>query len=104
MTMEQLRPLLDEPGALHSFFLIGEKLAQALVPGSVVDIVRMVRLTALSKPDGGMRGIVASDVIRRLVACTISQQLGPPWNAQPVHTNMRLSRGLVVSVWLTHFY
>ena len=59
MTMEHLRPLLDEPRALHSFFLIGEKLAQALVYGSVVDIVRMGRLTALSKPDGGVRGIVA---------------------------------------------
>ena len=29
MTMEHLRPLLDEPGALHFFFLIGEKLAHA---------------------------------------------------------------------------
>ena len=77
MTMEHLRPLLDEPEALHSFFLIGEKLAQAQVPGSVVDIVRMERLTALSKPDGGVRGIVAGDVIRSLVARTISQQLAP---------------------------
>ena len=77
MTVEHLRPLLDEPGALHTFFLIGEKLAHAQVPGSVVDIVRMGRLTALSKPDGGVRGIVAGDVIRRLVARTISQQLAP---------------------------
>ena len=70
-----MRPLLDELGALHSFFLIDEKLAQALVPGSVVDIVRMGILTALSKPDGGVRGIVEGDVIRHLVARTISQQL-----------------------------
>ena len=49
MTMEHLCPLLDEPGALHSFFLIGEKSAHANVPGSVVDIVRMGRLTALSR-------------------------------------------------------
>ena len=76
MTMEHLRLLLAEPGALHFFFLIGEKLAQALVPGSIVDIVRMGRLTALSKPDGGVWGI-ASDVIRRLVARTISHQLEP---------------------------
>ena len=58
----------------RSFFLIGEKLAQALVPGSVVDIVRIERLTALSMPDGGVWSIVAGDVIRRLVARTISQQ------------------------------
>ena len=35
------------------------------------------RLITLSKPDGGVRGIVAGDVIRRLVARTISQQLAP---------------------------
>ena len=33
------------------------------------------RLTALRKPDGGIRGIVASDVVRRLVSRTITQQL-----------------------------
>ena len=33
------------------------------------------RLTALQKPDGGVRGIVAGDVVRRLVARTVSQQL-----------------------------
>ena len=32
-------------------------------------------MTALSKADGGVRGIVAGDVIRRLVARTMSQQL-----------------------------
>ena len=37
----------------------------------------MGRLTALSKPDGGVRGIVAGDVVRRLVARTMSQQLSP---------------------------
>ena len=33
-------------------------------------------MTALAKPDGGVRGIVAGDVIRRLVARTMAQQLG----------------------------
>ena len=40
-------------------------------------MVRLGRLTALSKPDGGVRGIVAGDVVRRLVARTMSQQLSP---------------------------
>ena len=31
----------------------------------------------MTKPDGGVRGIVAGDVVRKLVARTISQQLGP---------------------------
>ena len=33
-------------------------------------------MTALQKPGGGVRGIVAGDVVTRLVARTISQQLG----------------------------
>ena len=83
----------------HSFFLIGEKSAQAQVPGSVVGhCPNGRRFTALSKP-GGVRGIVAGDVIRRLVARTISQQLAPSVERATSHTNMR--RGLVVSVWLT---
>ena len=37
-------------------------------------MVRLGRLTALSKPDGGVRGIIAG-VVWRLVARTMSQQL-----------------------------
>ena len=42
---------------------------------TAIDLIIVGRLTALSKPDGGVRGTVASDVIRRLVARTMSQQL-----------------------------
>ena len=38
-------------------------------------MVKMGRLTALSKLDGCVRGIVAGDVFRRLVARTMAQQL-----------------------------
>ena len=38
-------------------------------------MVRSERLTALTKPDGGVRGIVAGDVIRRFVARTMAQQM-----------------------------
>ena len=34
-------------------------------------------MTALQKDDGGVRGIVAGDIIRRLVARTVAQQLSP---------------------------
>ena len=34
-------------------------------------------MTALPKPNGGVRGIVSGDVLRRLVARTMAQQLGP---------------------------
>ena len=47
------------------------------MPLAIVNLIRLGRMTALSKPDGGVRGIVAGDVVRRLVAWTISQQLAP---------------------------
>ena len=62
---------------LHSFFRVAESLATAQVPQEVVDGLRLGRITALQKPTGGVRGIVAGDIIRRLVGRTIAQQLGP---------------------------
>ena len=52
MTSEHLRILLENVRDGHMFFLMG---------------------TALRKADGGVRGIVASDVVRRLVSRTITQ-------------------------------
>ena len=60
-------------------FKLGENLARAHVP-VVVNMVRCGRMTALAKPDGGVRGIMSGDVLRRLVARTIGQQLGPAVN------------------------
>ena len=76
MTTEHLRPLLENPRVLHSFFRMCERLSQVKVPPTVVEAIRVGRMTALRKPDGGVRGIVAGDVIRRLVSRTIAQQIG----------------------------
>ena len=75
-TTEHLRPLLNDAHTTNLFFRVGEKLSRGEVPQSVVQMVRQSRMTALAKPDGGVRGIVAGDVIRRLVAKTMAQQLG----------------------------
>ena len=75
MTTEHLRPPLHEGRSLELFSEVCSRLVQAKVPQTVVDMVRSGRLTALTKPDGGVRGIVAGDVIRRLVARTMAQQM-----------------------------
>ena len=75
MTTEHLRPLLHEGRSLELFSELCSRLVQAKVPQIVVDMVRSGRLTALNKPDGGVRGIMAGDVIRRLVARTMAQQM-----------------------------
>ena len=51
-------------------------MSQAKVSPTVVEAIRVGRMTAQRKPDGGVRGIVAGDVIRRLVSRTIAQQIG----------------------------
>ena len=76
MTNEHLRPLVDNPRDLHLFFRAAELLARGDVPEGVALILRRWRMTALQKPGGGVKGIVAGDVVRRLVARTIAQQVG----------------------------
>ena len=51
------------------------RLAVGDIPEEVVDGIRFGRLTALAKPDGGMRGIVVGDIVRRLVARTMAKQV-----------------------------
>ena len=75
MTVEHLQPLLDHSKDAKQFFQVAELLSRAKVPASVRDAVKLGRLTALRKPDGGVRGIVAGDIVRRFVARTMSQQL-----------------------------
>ena len=86
MTTEHLRPLHDD--------------ARAQIPDVAVRMVRLGRLTALSKPDGGVRGIVAGDVIRRLVGRTMAQQLS---QAVEAATARPLDEGWLRGVWRTSF-
>lgn len=72
-TSEQLRLLLDIESDTELLTDLASQLAAADVPAEVVAGLGLGRLTALSKPEGGVRGIVAGDLFRRLVARTISQ-------------------------------
>ena len=65
MTSVYLRILLENVRDGHLFFLMGQQLAQAVAPEAATQ----------RKPDGGIRGIVASDVVRRLMSWTIIQHL-----------------------------
>ena len=85
MTTHHLRPLLSNPQEFHWLFRAAEQLARSQAPEVAVDAVRLGRMTALQKPDCGVRGIVAGDVLRRLVSRTIAQQIMKPlsiFNAQ----------------------
>ena len=77
MKSEHLRPILENVGDVELVYQVAQFLATANIPQEVLDVLRVGRLTALQKPNGGVGGIVAGDVFRRLVARTMAQQLGP---------------------------
>ena len=74
MTADHLRPLLEHNPVATALGHAALLLAQNRVPEEVMNALRCGRLTALRKPDGGVRGIVVGDVFRRVVARTIAQQ------------------------------
>ena len=75
MTSEHLRPVLDTLQDAQLLFKMGEQLSRAQAPSSIASVIRLGTITALQKPNGGVRGIVVGDTLRRLVARTIAQQL-----------------------------
>ena len=74
MTSDHLFPLLSSEGDSELFAQVGSLLANGNVPDTIIQALRLGRLTALSKPDCGVRGIVVGDIIRRVVARTIAKQ------------------------------
>ena len=56
-TCEHLRVLLDEVGILDLPSEAVSSLAQATVPQEVAEALTCGRMTALAKPEGGVRGI-----------------------------------------------
>ena len=53
MTTEHLRPLLDDVRKMRFLSCLASNLAVEEVPEVAVQMVRVGRLTALAKPDGG---------------------------------------------------
>ena len=76
MTMEHLRPLLESDCDSQLFYEVAVEVSRGSAPDVFWDAFRIRRVTALTKPDGGVRGIVVGDVFRRLIARTIAQEIG----------------------------
>ena len=76
LTTEHLHPILENDSSLTALFRVGVLFSRGHVPPGALEALRLGRITALAKPDGGIRGIVVGDVLRRVVAKTIAQQIG----------------------------
>ena len=67
-TYEHLKTLLDDTDTMELLFEAVTSLARAKVLAEIVEVLMGARLTALTKPDGGVRGIATGSSLRRLVA------------------------------------
>ena len=74
MSGEHLKTVLESPSCLGLLSEVVAQFARAEIPEEVVKAIRLGRMTALQKPDGGVWGVVAGNVFRRLVARTLAQQ------------------------------
>ncbi len=77
VTADHLKVLLEDEATSNLFCEMCQELAEADVPREAIAAKCLGRLTALQKSNGGVRGIVAGDIVRRLVSRTIAQQIGP---------------------------
>ena len=66
MRAEHLKLLLQDVTAIELLAEAATQLAQARVPADIPPALAMARLTALRKPDGGVRGIATGDVFAAL--------------------------------------
>ena len=73
---EHWRVLLDEEYTTDFLYLVAAHVAKAEVPQGLGRALTTGSMVALQKDDGGVRGIVAGETLRRLVARTLTQQYG----------------------------
>ena len=75
MTVEHFLGLVDSDHDMEVFASFAWLVSQGCVPRGALEGFRLGHVTALRKPDGGIRGIIVGDIIRRLIARTIAQQI-----------------------------
>ena len=75
MMAEHLRLMPESTEDTELLALFADTFAKGGVPQEIVDAIRMGRMIALRKLDGGFRGIMVGDLFRRLVSRTLAQQV-----------------------------
>ena len=73
LTAEMLRLVLDAEESPQAFGDVAVFLARASVPEPIAAALAIGRLVAVRKPNGGTRGLMVGDFLRRVVARTLAQ-------------------------------
>ena len=74
MTADHIRTILNSERHSNSFWRMCQEFARGRLLEEILRAVITGRMTALQKPQSGIRGIVVGDFVRRLVARTLAQQ------------------------------
>ena len=72
-TMDHYKVLLEDEEAFAHLTAMVNKLANADVPAPVLEALARARLTALTKPGGGIRGIATGEAFRRLTSRVLAR-------------------------------
>ena len=75
MTAEHLRVLLHQERDSDLLHEMALDVVRADIPEAVLEAIRLGRMTAVQKSGGGVRGIIVGDILRRLVAKTLAQEM-----------------------------
>ena len=81
LTADTLRLVLDDETTTALFVEVCQHLAQARVPLNIAQAIGLGRMVALTKPNGGIRGLVVGDVLRRVIARCIAQVFATQFHA-----------------------
>ena len=81
-TYEHLKVFLDEEDTVELLHDVCCTSAQAKVPTEVARVLMGARLVALTKTDGGIRGIATGSSLRQLVARTLTKRFSKVFEAE----------------------
>ena len=74
LRFEHAKALLDNEANTDLLYALLQKVARVEIPAEAATVLRTGSLVALRKPDGGVRGIVVGETLRRLTAKTLAKQ------------------------------
>jgi len=94
-TTDHYKTLLADEEALDLLAVAVTRLAAADLPAPALAALRLARLTALQKPDGGVRGIAAGDAFRRLASRVLARHYADTfdWLARPFQYALQARAG-----------
>ena len=87
---EHLKLCLEDDGALELLIDAAEHIAQGDVPETILQAMRLSQLTALSKPNGKVRGVAAGDTLRRLAGTILARKFQDDFRTAAMPPNFGL--------------